>query len=83
MLCRSGAMPYREFSDIEFGDLFEREAEFIGAGGDVPKDIAELVPQLVPGLRGYLSRVIPLDLLDNVRHLAGLAGETQRRILDI
>lgn len=36
-------MSFRQFPDIVFGDLFERQTEFVGAGRDVPEHVAEFV----------------------------------------
>ncbi len=76
-------MTLGEFLDVIFGDLGQRQVQLVGTGGNVPEDIAEFVLELGAYLFVHHAAVITLDLFNDVRHLAGLAGKTERRVLDI
>ena len=69
--------------EVGLGDLLELQAGLGGDLGHVPEHVAELARQRLQALVGHDAAVVAQQLLDLLGHLAGLAGQAQRRVDDV
>ena len=76
-------MPFGQLIYVVRGYLLKREAEFIGAGRDVPEHVAEFVQQLRPRFVGYHAARVTLDLFDDIGYLARLTGEPESGVFQV
>ena len=63
-----------EFLDVRLGDPFEVETTVLGECGQIPEHVAKLLPKVVD----VVAVAVPERLLDHVRHLPSLAGQSER-----